>query len=148
MKQKISGVFCCLLLVILFIYASSPVVASSDPTIHLLNVPPYGSRVENLTGVILNGSAFEYQIGVYIFVNGWRAKKVKINNDGYWISDITTQDNDWEATHIAVFLFRKNFDMPILKNDKILPTSLFENAIIHEEVIRQPMTTRSSISNK
>ena len=128
--------------VILMTSVAYPVIASSGPTIQLLKVPPYGSRVENLTGVILDGAALEHQIGVYIFVNGWRAKNVKINNDGYWISDITTQDNDWAATHIAVFLFRKDFTMPVLKIDKILPASLFENAIIHKEVIRKPMTTR------
>jgi len=142
-KQKMFTVCLYFLLVMQIIAAYSAVLAASLPTIQLLNVPPYGARVENLTGVILSGIPDDYQVGVYIFVDGWRKKNVdRINIDGYWICDITTQNNDWMATHIDVFLFHKDFQIPRLNNDKLLPTSFFENAIFHKEVIRKPMTTR------
>lgn len=141
--QKVLCVFTSFFLMIQIFAAFSTVVAASGPKIQFLNVPAYGSRIENLTGVILDGIAADYQIGVYIFVDGWRTKKVeKINNDGYWTCDITTQNNDWDATHIAVFLFTRDFDLPLLKNDKIIPTSLFDNASFYEEINRRPMRTR------
>jgi len=142
-KQKVLCVFIYFLLGMQLSSSCSAVTAASEPTIYLLNVPHYGSRIENLTGVILNGLAEDYQIGVYIFVDGWRTKNVEQkNNDGYWICDITTQNNDWEATHIMVFLFHQDYEVPIIKNDKIIPPSLFENAISHKKVIRKPMKNR------
>jgi hypothetical protein len=140
LKKQVLCLLICVLLGIHVFAVCSTAITASEPSIKLLNIPAYGSRIENLTGVILGGIANDYQLGVYIFVDGWRTKQVeKINNDGYWICDITTQNNDWAATHIAVFLLTKDSDLPILNNDKVIPTALFDKALYYDEIVRKPM---------
>ncbi len=114
------------------------------PEIELVFVPEYGSE-DNLMGRVTGvENPADYQIAVFIDVAGgwwtkpyWASPLTSIAAEGTWEADITTGENDPQATQIAVYLLPAGFDPPLMRGEKIFPVELASNAVASVIVERE-----------
>lgn len=83
-------------------------------------------------------------VAVYIYVNGgwynkpaWDTPLTLIGADNKWVADITTGENDKNATVIKAFLLPKDYDPPLAYGENSLPQSLYDNALSSDTIERQ-----------
>ena len=102
--------------------------------IQLDSIPPYGNRIQNLKGSVLIEDYQSYSIEVLIYQNGWYNKPSEeepitlIHPDGTWMCDITTEQWDYSASHIAIFLLPTENQI-VCHHDAYIPELLYQRAI-------------------
>ena len=113
-----------------------------DPEIEFIRVPVYGSYT-NLEGWVRHVNPGEFNVAVYIYVNGWWTKPTwarpltTIQIDGTWICDITTGGADSTATRVAAFLVPVGYDPPSMSGGSVLPLGLYEQSVAQIEITRR-----------
>lgn len=112
------------------------------PEIKFTYIPEIGS-FEYLKGVCEGTYLERFQLAVFINTVGWYNKpywdapETEIEADGSWECDITTGTDDELADKITVFLFKIEYNIPILEGDSEFPQKMFDNAISFIEVTRE-----------
>lgn len=125
-----------------------PPIVCSTPAIELLHLPPYGSTDDTIlrgrVGCIDDPS--EYNVAVYIYVNGWWSKPTfdspltRIRSDGTWEANIVTGGVDYNATQIAAFLILDGYEPPLARGDGWLSQELYDLSLDYVEHDRPPPT--------
>jgi len=111
------------------------------PVLAIMHLPTRGSQ-DNLEGRVEHVDPLDYEVAVYIYVNGWWTKPYWANPttdvqcDGRWTCDITTGGNDSQATRIAAFLLPDGYDPPLAYGDAALSSDLAAHAVASVEVTR------------
>jgi len=117
-------------------------ISTHQKSIHFINIPPYGNRIQNVSGIVNNVNNDNFNIIVYIFQQTWKIKPnttkpyTIINPDNTWTCDITTSMGDHKATKIAAFLISKGYKPSLINNKFNLPHEIFENAVDYIEIKR------------
>jgi len=120
----------------------------SKPVIEFDSVPPYGSY-DDLSGHVECVTPSDYKVAVFINVSGWWTKPylssplTTIQNDGTWLTDITTGGSDQLATDIAAFLIPNSYNPPLLSGEATFPQELYTNAASFVSVPRRATRTIS-----
>lgn len=112
---------------------------SLGPSIVFLFVPSFGS-LENLRGKLLNADPNDFAITTYIMVEGvWFSKPstTKIKEDGTWICDITTVENDDLAIKIVSYLIPDGYKPPMISGEFWIFKEIEEKSLAKIEVIRK-----------
>jgi hypothetical protein len=115
---------------------------NSLPSIEFTNIPVFGS-FNNLKGKVSNANLQEVAVVVLIMKEvAWFTKPskenpvTKINKEGSWECDITTETSDQLATKIAAFLVPIKYKPPILTGVFRIPNDLEKNKLAKVEVTR------------
>jgi len=115
-----------------------------DPFIGFTHVPKYGSA-ERLTGNVLHVKPVDYNVAVYIYVNGgwwtkptWVKPLTTIQPDGSWSCSIVTGGIDQNATVIGAYLVRKDYTPTSMMGGSELPAELDQNSVAKITVTRVP----------
>ena len=113
----------------------TPTVPCVSPTIEFTYVPPYGNDYEDLKGRVACVEPTDYQVAVYIYVDGWYNKPylasplTTIGSDGIWRTDITLAKYDPFATSVAAFLIPDGYNPPLMGGETTFPEGLYENSV-------------------
>ncbi len=109
------------------------------------SVPKYGTWGEPLKGKVIDAAPEQHNVAVYILVgNGWWTKPAwdqpltHIQANGTFQTEITTGGNDHLAVKIAAFLVRSEYQPPLMSGGPELPQALYQNAVAHVVVVRNP----------
>jgi hypothetical protein len=110
--------------------------------------------MDALQGTALHVSTADYDVAVYIRVNGgWWTKptfaqpRVPIQLDGRWSTTIVTGGSDHLATDIAAFLVPKTYSPPALSGAATLPAALFTNAAATVQTARNSNGISGVVTN-
>ena len=113
------------------------------PYIEFVFVPPFGSS-EDLKGRLVNGDPNQFGIAVYIMVEAvWSSKPslanpvTKINEDGTWVCDITTSEDDDLAIKIAAYLIPVGFKPPTAYRNFYILKEIKDKSLANIEVTRK-----------
>ncbi|MBN1480542.1 T9SS type A sorting domain-containing protein [candidate division KSB1 bacterium] len=104
---------------------------ANQPAIEFISIPPYGST-QDLSGRVRNVNPDDFKVAVYIFAEGagWWNKPTfaqpltLIKSDSTWSADITTGENDINATRIRAFLLSAEINPILSAGLSCLPDSL------------------------
>ncbi|HCO93045.1 MAG TPA: hypothetical protein DIU00_03695 [Phycisphaerales bacterium] len=127
--------------IVVVVISLVPIVIAEDPWIDITDVPEYGTN-ERLFGEVCNVEPTDYNVAVYIFVEGWWTKPyfnrplTPIDIDGKWNCTIVTGGNDRYATKIAAYLLPAGTDPPIMNGGTVLPD--IPEAVAFVQVERGP----------
>jgi hypothetical protein len=113
------------------------------PYIEFVFVPPFGSS-EDLKGRLVNGDPDQFGVAVYIMVEAvWSSKPslvnpvTKINEDGTWVCDITTSEDDDLAIKIAAYLIPAGFKPPPAYRNFYILKEIKDKCLASIEVTRK-----------
>lgn len=134
----------CLILAIMVIFAlNTSAFAENKPSIKITSASKYGDRKGNAKGKVTGIDTKKYGVAVYIKVRGgwwikpyWNNTVTKINKSGNWKCDITTGGVDEEATVVAAYLIKKEYNPPIAKGEPEVPQEIENNAVAKAIAIR------------
>lgn len=119
------------------------VTAKKLPYIEFVFVPPFGSS-EDLKGRLVNGDPNQFGVAVYIMVEAvWSSKPslanpvTKINEDGTWVCDITTSEDDDLAIKIAAYLIPAGFKPPTAYRNFYILKEIEDKSLASIEVTRK-----------
>jgi len=112
------------------------------PAIVFTDVPRYGTH-ENLKGQVWHVEPSDHKVVVYILVRGyWWIKPyynrplATISPNGNWITDVTTDGIDEQATNFLVFLVPNGVNPPLAAGWKSLPAGIYDAALAITEIRR------------
>ncbi len=111
------------------------------PEIVISEIPEWGTQGE-LRGKTHHVKAKDYRVFVAAYTSGWfnissvTHKTVAIDSDGTWRADITSYADNLHATRIFAALVPGSDNLPVLKDDKILPAGLLERAVAFCQIRR------------
>ncbi|PRP73204.1 putative exo-beta-1,3-glucanase [Planoprotostelium fungivorum] len=115
----------------------------STPSFSLLSVPSIGSRNPIRGRVYNHHDTATLKVATFINVdNQWWVKPTLeqsstfIRPDGSFEVDVSTGENDVNATEIAVFLLARTAEVPRVLGSSDLPELLFSHSLHHEIVDR------------
>ncbi len=117
-------------------------IVGGPPGIAFTHVPPRGSS-QNLEGEVMHVTPADYRVAVYILVgSGWWTKPTfaspltVIDDDGTFVTDITTGGIDQTASAVAAFLVPAEYAPPRAGGLGSLPAELEQNALASVQVER------------
>lgn len=117
------------------------------PSIEFTYVPPYGNWGKKLKGQVYHVKPIEYNVAIYIKVNGggwwtkpyFNAPLTIIQCDGSWSNYITTGGIDNLAIKIAAYLLPEGYTPPLMSGGGTLPAELDQNAVASVIIDRNPL---------
>ena len=117
----------------------------SEYSFSIDGVSPYSTTDGWVWGSAIGYNPVEYGVAVYIKVRGgwwnkpyWNQPVSNISSGGSWTCDITTGGVDPEATEIRAYLIPLSYTPPNMSGGSTLPSSLEDNSIDWDIVIRAP----------
>ena len=106
-------------------------------------VPPQGSANTTIVGQALGIIPANYQVAVYIEVNGgwwtkpfWNLPLSAINYNGSWECDVETGGNDTNFTAVAAYLVPANYSPPLVSGGALPSASLMAVALAEVQATR------------
>lgn len=118
--------------------------AASRTTIKFTFVPPYGS-FEDLRGVLGKAAPSAHRVAVYIKVGGgwwtkpyWSYPTTSISTGGSFVTDITNGGTDQNATQIAAYLIRSDYQPPLASGHAAIPGDIEAQALAKVVADRTP----------
>ena len=127
-------------------WSSAAVIGGvGSPSIEFLSVPDFGT-FEDLEGTVSHVRPSDFQVAVYIYVNGWWTKPyfdrplTSITCDGQWRADVTTGGIDQRADQVPRLPpSLRGFEPPLLGGSRTFPPELEHAALASAEVERPPV---------
>lgn len=131
----------------------TPTIMCVNPSIQITNVPSPGSH-DNLTGEVACAEPSGYAVIVFIHLSlgeegvdtsGWWVKPYKdedclltpIQQDGTWVTDITTYPNDVNADMISAFLVPAGYRLTgYFAGTAVFPGDFIEEALAQVTITR------------